>query len=406
MSSSQSEIAPQVVGGAGPIPFWAAAHQVIFDGYANDSATPGSSVTDLFQGAKADVKVYPFLARHFLKVVASAGSSGGTFAADGPMNVLSIYRFKDPNGHAIIDTDGYGLWLRNKWGARHFFSQPEKMPNGSISSVNFNFALYGDFEFNTLGSGSLPNMDATGPYQTDVQLNTSAKIWTTAPSTTTPSVKITAGIEAWTLPGATSRVNGQPQNPAPPPIAERGIVLVNEFHKESHAINSGGGQQLIPVNRKGNIHRQLILVLRDSSGARTDWVASGVASGTTITYSFDTNPLLVVDPQHLIDRMMRQRSSGETYTTTDGTGVLVIDYATPHRLAMLTDAFSGGLDEMMQTAQSSDLQIDANYQSGVGSGTLEIYVDDITATGLNGQPYSFATPSGLILPVPPGTIRS
>jgi len=399
---------PQVVGGAGVVPFWAAAHQVIFDGYAQDSATPGSSVTNLFQGAKSDVKTYPFLQRHVLKISGASGSTGGTYAADGPMNALSIYRFKDPNGHAIIDTDGYGLWLRNKWGARHFFNQPEKMPNASITSVNFQYTLYADFEFNSLGSGSLPNMDASGPYQTDVQLNTSAAVWTTAPTTTTPAVTAYAGIEAWTLPGNQSQVTGQQQVPAPPPIAERGIVLINEYHKESHSINSGGGQQDIPVNRKGNIWRQLILVLRNSASpaARTDWVASGLSTGTTLGFSFDTNPLLQVDAQHLINKMMRQRDSGYTYSATDGTGVLLFDYATPHRMAVYTDAFSGGMDEMIQTAQPSSLQVSANYQSGVGSGTLEIYVDDITATSVAGQPYSFATPAGLLMPSPPGQIRS
>ena len=391
----------------GAIPFWAAAHQTVFDAYASDSGTPGGSVVNLFQGALSEVKTYPFLQAHSLKFVASGGSGGQTFAADGPMNVLSIYRFKDPNGHAIIDTDGFGLWLRNKWGARRFFNQPEKMPNATISTTNFQFMLYGEFEFNSLGSGSLPNMDASGPYQVDVQLNTSAAIFTTAP-TTLPSVKVTAGIEAWSLPGAQSRVNGQPQIVAPPPIAERGVVLVNEYHKESHSINSGGGQQDIPINRKGNIYRQLFLVLRNSASpaARTDWVASGVASGTTIAWAFDTNPLLVVDPQHLINKMMRCRDGAYTYSGTDGTGVLLLEYATPNRVAHLTDAFSGGMDEMLQTAQSSSLQVSANFQAGVGSGTLEVYVDDITATTIGGQPYSFASPAGLLLPTPPGQIRS
>lgn len=400
--------APQVVGGAGTVPFWAAAHRVAFDGYASDTWTPGSSVVTMFQGAKADVKTYPYLQRHVLKLTTANGSAGGTFAADGPMNAISIYRFKDPNGHAIVDTDGIGLWLRNKWGARHFFNQPEKMPNATITSVNFQYSLYSDFEFNSLGSGSLPNMDATGPYQIDLTGNTQANIWTTAPTTTTPLVTVLAGIEAWTLPGASSLVTGQGQVPAPPPIAERGIVLINEYHKESHSINSGGGQQDIPVNRKGNIWRQLYLVLRNSASpaARTDWVASGIASGTYLTFSFDTNPLLTIDPQHLVNWMMRERSSGYTYTGTDGTGVFVLDYATPHRMAVYTDAFSGSMDAMIQTAQPSSLQVSANYQSGVGSGTLEIYVDDITATSVAGQPYSFATPAGLLMPSPPGQIRS
>ena len=73
------------------------------------------------------------------------------------------------------------------------------------------FSLYVPFQYSTLGVGSLPNMDASGPYRIFMQGNTSAAFFLTAPTTTTPKVTVTVGLEAWSLPAAQSRVNGAAQ---------------------------------------------------------------------------------------------------------------------------------------------------------------------------------------------------
>ena len=403
-------IAPQGVGGRGVIPFWAAAHEVIFDLFTSDSWTPGASVATLFQGAKSEVKPYPFLKALWLNVTTASGSGAGNNATDFPGSVLSIFRFTDPNGHAIIDTDGYGLFLLNKYGGYNFVGDPTLLPGYVSTAASPAFSLYVPFQFSTLGVGSLPNMDASGPYRIFAQGGTSAAIYSTAPASTTPTYTVNVGLEAWSLPASQSRVNGSPQVQAPPPL-DRGVALVREYTKQAFSINSGGGLQTIRLTRVGNIISKLILVCRDSTGARISWTAGSgptLQSGTTISFAFDTNPLFQASAQHLVERMLR--TTGDS--TVVDTGVLVIPFDEPTALRLQTDAFDAGMDAMLQTAQSTALELTfswSTHASGAGypaGGTLECYTLDVTATTVTGQPYSFAYAGQLLAPVPPGSLRS
>lgn len=402
-----SAIAPQAVGGRGPIPFWAASHQTVFDAFTSDSFTPGAAAKNIFQGALSQVKPYPFLQALWLKVTSASGSGAGNIATDYPGSVLSLFRFQDPNGHAIIDTDGTGLYWLNKYGNYQWVSDPKLLTNYSATPATPQFSLVVPFQFSTLGVGSLPNMDASGPYRIFMQGNTSAAIFSTAPASTTPTLTVTVGLEAWSLPAPASRVNGAPQVQAPPPL-DRGVVLVREYTKQQYSINSGGGLQTIRLSRVGNIVSKWFLVLRDNTNARIDWITAGVQTGTTIQVAFDTNPIFQIDPQHLIERMMRRRPSSFAYDT----GVLVIDLDSPTEFDLQTDAFDAGMDSMLQTAQSSSIELTFNWQTnaaGAGhpaGGTLECYTLDVTATTVTGQPYSFAYAGQLLAPVPPGQIRS
>lgn len=396
-----SAIAPQAVGGRGPIPFWAASHQVVFDNFSSDSWTPGAATVNLFQGALSQVKPYPFLQALWLKFTSSLGGGAGNIATDYPGSLLSLFRFQDPNGHAIIDCDGVGLWWLNKYGNYAWVGDPVKLPNYSATPATPQASFYVPFQFSTLGVGSLPNMDASGPYRIFATGNTSAAIFSTNPATTIPKMTVAAGLEAWSLPAPQSRVNGSPQVQAPPPL-DRGVVLVREYTKQSYSIQSGGGQQTMRFTRVGNIVAKWILELRNSSGVRIDWISSGLATGTTLQLAFDTNPIFQIDPQHLIERMMRKRPSGFSYDT----GLLVIDLDDPAELDLQTDAFDASMDSMLQTAQSSSIELAANFQSGAGSGTVNCYTLDVTATTVTGQPYSFAYAGQLLAPVPPGQIRS
>ena len=393
-------IAPQSTGARGPIPFWAAAHEVVFDAFTSDTWTPGAATKNMFQGGLSQIKPYPFLKYLWIKITSSGGGGTGNVATDYPGSLIQLFRFQDPNGHAIIDTDGQGLWWLNKYGSHAWLGDPAKLPNFSSTAASPQVSFYVPFQFSTLGVGSLPNMDASGPYRIFFTGNTSAGIYSTNPATTIPLLTANVGLEAWSLPGPMSRVNGQPQVQAPPPL-DRGVVLVREFTKQQFSIQSGGGLQTIRLTRVGNILMKLILVLRNSSSARIDWIAN-IASGSTVQIAFDTNPLRQIDPQHQIEMMMRRRSSGFSYDT----GLLVIDFDTPHESGLQTDAFDANMDQALQTAQSSSIEITCNYASGAGSGTLEVYTLDVTATTVTGQPYSFAYAGQLLAPVPPGQIRS
>jgi len=396
-------VAPQAVGGTGVIPFQAASHEIIFDAFTSDSWTPGAAQVNLFNGGLSAVRPYGYLANLWIKLTTSGGTAGsGVLAADSPFNALSTFRFLDPNGHAIVDTDGFGLYLLNKYGARYYLGDPKLLPNANVSGVvTFGYDLLVPLQINPeLGIGAIPNMDSSGPYRIQAIGNTQAGIYSGVTGLTSPLVTLTVGGEFLSLPDRQSRVNGAPQMIAPPGL-DRGFAIVGEYTKQTYGIQAGGGVQTIRLTRVGNIIRQLFLVVRNSSGARINWVGSALATGTMIQFSFDTVPLWQADPQHILDQMARRRSSGYTYVAAADLGVIVIDFAVPAELALGSLGMDAGFDQMIQTAQSSALELTFNWAAAAGGGTLEVYTSDVTITSLTGQPYSFAFAGQLLAPAQP-----
>lgn len=394
-----SSVPAQALGGSGVIPFQAASHDVIFDAFSSDSFTPGASAANLFNGALGAVKPYAYLANLWIKLTTSGGVAGsGVLAADAPWNAIQIFRFLDPNGHAIVDTDGYGLYLLNKYGGRYWGGDPGKLPNANTSGViTFKYDSLMPLQINSeLGIGAIPNMDSSGPYRIQAIGNTQAAIYSTITGLTSPLVTLSVGGEFLSLPDRQSRVNGAPQMIAPPGL-DKGFAIIGEYTKQTYNIQSGGGVQTHRLTRAGNIIRQLFLVVRNSSGARIDWVATAIATGTLIQFAFDTVPLWQADPQHVLDQMARRRDLALTFDT----GVLVVDFAAPAELSVGSLGADGGFDNMIQTAQTSALELTFNWAAAAGAGVLEVYTQDVTITSLTGQPYSFAYAGQLIAPAQP-----
>jgi hypothetical protein len=394
-----SSVAPaQAVGGSGVIPFQAASHEIIFDAFSADSFTPGAAAVNMFNGALGAIKPYAYLANLWIKLTTSGGTAGaGVLAGDAPWNAIQIFRFLDPNGHAIIDTDGYGLYLLNKYGGRYWGGDPSKLPGASTSGVvTFKFDSLVPLQINPeLGIGCIPNMDSSGPYRIQAIGNTSTTIYSTPP-TTPPLVSLAVGGEFLSLPDRQSRVNGAPQMIAPPGL-DKGFAIIGEYTKQTYNIQSGGGVQTHRLTRTGNIIRQLFLVVRTAAGVRNDWATTALAPGTLIQFAFDTVPLWQADPQHVLDQMARRRDLALTLDT----GVLVIDFAAPTEMAVGALGMDGGFDQMIQTAQTSALELTFNWAAAVGAGVLEVYTSDVTITSLTGQPYSFAFAGQLLAPAQP-----
>jgi hypothetical protein len=393
----------QAVGGAGVIPFQAASHEVIFDAFTSDSFTPGAAQVNLFNGSLGAIKPYGYLANLWIKVKTSGGVAGtAVLAADAPYNALATFRFLDPNGHAIVDTDGYGLYLLNKWGGRYYLGDPKLLPNANTTGlITWQFDPLLPLQINPeLGIGAIPNMDSSGPYRILAIGNTQAAIYSTIPGLTSPLVTLSVGGEFLSLPDRQSRVNGAPQMIAPPGL-DKGYAIVGEYTKQTYNIQSGGGVQTHRMTRVGNIVRQMFLVVRNSAGARIDWVATALATGTLVQFAFDTVPLWQADPQHVLDQMARRRSSGYGIIGALDLGLLVIDFAAPAELAVGSLGQDGGFDQMIQTAQSSALELTFNWAAAAGAGVLEVYTSDVTITSLTGQPYSFAFAGQLLAPAQP-----
>jgi len=102
--------------------------------------------------------------------------------------------------------------------------------------------------------------------------------------------------------------------------------------------------------------------------------------------------------------MYRKQARGFVYDT----GILVYDRGDPNNiLPFIETGLDGGLDSLQQTAQTTALEITFNAGSTLAAGSVDVYTSDITVTNMvTGEKYAFAYGGQLLLPSPPGQIRS
>lgn len=206
----------------------------------------------------------------------SGNSAATAFQNDAPFNVLQNITFTSPNGDSIISIlDGFALYALNKYGA-FATGAVDPVADPSFSKTTGSGATGGSFQFvidipleidARDAFCSLQNMAANQQFQLQLGLNSIAQLYSTAP-TTAPQVTITAVMEYWSAPNSTN-TDGNVQATAP--IGDGSVALVQT---QSPALVPNA-QQNIQLLNVGNVIRNSIFILRDSSGVRdeTDWPA-------------------------------------------------------------------------------------------------------------------------------------
>jgi hypothetical protein len=234
------------------------------------------------------------------------------FQADAPANALSFIEFLPPSGDPpIVPHTGYQLLLWNKYGA---FSQappycdPRRDPgSGPIGALygyqatagagatggSFTFTLRLPFEIDP-GSGfcSITNSAANKSYLLNLTVNTSANIYSTAP-TAAPTVRVVGTMYYWDEPAAQTR-QGTAQTPGP-----LGVGSFSQLRIDQPPITAG--DKYLKVNNAGPVLRMLGLVLRNSGSTR---ILNSATSDIPQTWDFVFNTRdrwLISDPQLLSD---------------------------------------------------------------------------------------------------------
>jgi len=228
------------------------------------------------QLAPIQVPANGYLRKLVLDITGTTAGNAATvaFANDAPFNVISQLMFSAANGDSIINSiDGFMLYVLNKYGA--FASQgtdPTRDPTFSkttgagTTGGSFHFQLDVPIEFDSRdAAGSLTNMAANQSFLLQLFLNTSASLYTTAP-TNPPSVTLTITAEYWAAPAA-SNAQGIPQATAP---LCNGLVSLLQTQTPPITPST---DQTIPLTNVGNTIRMLIFVLRTAGNVRTetDW---------------------------------------------------------------------------------------------------------------------------------------
>jgi len=201
----------------------------------------------------------------------SGNSAAVAFQPDAPFNILQNITFTSPNGDSIISIlDGFALYALNKYGA---FSTGPVDPVADPSFVatvgtgatggSFQFVIDIPLEIDARDAFcALQNMAANQQFQLQLGLNSIAQVYSTAP-TTPAQVTITAVMEYWSAPAATNS-DGNVQATAP--IGDGSVSLIQT---QSPALVPNA-QQNIQLLNVGNVIRNTVLILRNSSGVRDE----------------------------------------------------------------------------------------------------------------------------------------
>lgn len=273
----------------------------VFDSGAR--AVSAAGTTDL---GSIDIPPYGFL-RGITLVVTGAGFVGGTFAEDGPWNILQNIMFGEPNGANINQFDtGYSLMLANKYGGyRHPMStDPRSNPVFLTDAAgNFTFFLRLPFELSGRDAlGSLPNQNSGATFKLRLVLASAATgtgVSNVYSALTTPgTVRVQAFMEAWDQPE--SNVGGMTNQTAPP------ANNTTQFWSATTYTTTAGFNQL-RLNRIGNYCRNLILINRRAGNSR---VNGDVDMPNPLTLYLDVRPLDTIERNNWTNQMWERTGMG------------------------------------------------------------------------------------------------
>src|SRR5215210_1233614 len=240
----------------------------------------------------------------------TAGATSATAAADAPYNSVQNLYLRDPFGQPIIQADGYSLYLINIYsgqvGMLNVGNNPAALPSFSaVSGTTGAFAvrLYVPLELDSSGYCSLPSMNASSQPQIQVQMNPSSAVYT-AITGSPPTLTMVLDEPFWMAPV---------DNPAAAP-ADVGSSAQWSVSRAAQGVGSAQFQR-IQLPRVGTFIHTLILVLRDSTGARVDqWPVSD------LSLWFDGVPVLMETAAERYDQMFTQ------FGVTRPTGVIVYTF--------------------------------------------------------------------------------
>jgi hypothetical protein len=245
--------------------------------------------------------------------IAAVGGNltAATAAADAPYNTIQNLYFRDPFGQPIVQASGYSLYLINLYsgqvGALGFGNNVATLPSFSAVSATtgqFNLAMFIPLELDSSAYCSLPFMNASSQPQIQVQFNPSVSVYTASTGTTVPTLTVSLDEPFWMAPV---------DNPAAAPAD----VGSSAQWSESRAAAGVGSAQFLRVQlpRVGTYIHTLILVLRDSTGARVDnWPLND------LSLWFDGVPVLMETFATRVDAMFTQ------FGVTRPTGVIVYTF--------------------------------------------------------------------------------
>lgn len=246
------------------------------------------------------------------QVTASGGNySAATASADAPYDTIQNLFLRDPYGQPIYQISGYSLFLQNLYGGQvgslGFGNNPATVPSFSALSTTtgaFSFTLHLPVESDSSGYCSLPFQNASSQPQIQVALNTATTVYATHTGTIDPTLSLLLDEPFWMTPV---------DNPQAAPADVGSSVQWSEVRAQQSP--GSGAFSRIQLARLGTYVTTIILVLRDSTGARIDaWPT------TDLQLWMDGVPVLMETFVERQDKMFAQ------FGVTRPTGVIVYTF--------------------------------------------------------------------------------
>jgi hypothetical protein len=347
---------------AGNAPFARMSRQMQILGPVTSGLAFGALFTPPIKPAGGYIRFYP------LYVTASGGTGVAAVASqDAPYNVIQNVFLRDPFGQPIIQADGYSLFLIDLYGGQSgmlsFGNNTATLPSFSAvaTSGNFAFRTHLPLELDSSGYCSLPAMNAASQPSIWVQLNPVATVYATPP-TGTPTIQLQLDEEFWAAPV------DNPQY-APPDVGSSAQWSVT---KAPTGIASAQFQRVV-LPRVGTYTNTLILVLRDSTGARIDGYPS-----TDLSLWVDGVPHLYETFNERQDKMFT------AFGVTRPTGVIVYTFRNSVQTAVST---ADTYDLLLPTSPATLLEAVGTWGT-ISNAPAQLYQITGELFPLGGIPYT------------------
>lgn len=370
----------KAVAAQGRLPFTSAALRYREGFHTRTGIALGTAAQDVSPPGGA-IKSYGYL-RRLLIVVTGTGGTGGTLAADGPWNFFSQIAVTQPNGEEMFGGPtftGYHAFLAAMHAGRLGVDNPALKPSFIGTAPNFRFVLPITFEMDAeKGVGSLPNQDFSAPWKLQLTVNTSASVFSAAP-TTAATYSVAVYMDCWTVPQPVNPLNPAIEQEVAPPL----LGSLNKWTIQQYSVPASSLFNVL-LQRKGNAIRNLVLVLRTSAGARVAGFPNPLAlrwDGVVVRANDD--PLLIVD-----DEYQTRLGEASSTPTTPQTGVIAFQMSDIAGIDVQGAGEAFGMGAFWGTVQSSTLEIGGTW--GGTAATLEVLTNDVQFVDLAGNPYAFA----------------
>lgn len=392
------------------LPFRASTHEYIEKWATSAAAQIGTAAVDV-SPYQNSVQSYGFLRRIKIRLRNSvAGTAGsGAYNADYPAKILAQLSLTDPNGAEVYGGptwSGYEAMLAEKYGAYKAVNDPalSQLYSASLTAPLYQWTIPLELAESS-GYGALPNMDAQSPYKLKCVIDTVGNTYQTAP-TTAPTLVFDYIIECWTVPDSINKLTGARQTMWPPGIGQnlwgvQGVGCTVQHWSLSTPSITASSAVTASLIRKGNIYRNIVGVVRNSSGVRQ--ALSNFPN--PITFQIDGAPLwLNIDPAVVLENWFRREvgQAGSTNVTAD-TGVLPIMFSNPDAINIAGVDGTLGAQAWLGSNQASRIELSGTW--GSNANQLQILTNDVNGVSLEGSSYAWSFAQQLQSPSQP-SVRS